>query len=464
MTEEYDFVVIGGGSAGYAAATTATKLGLKTAVIEGGEKVGGLCILRGCMPSKTLIESGNRFRTLQRAREFGLRAENISAVPAEIFARKNRLIEGFADYRRKQLKMGGFHFIRGWASFIDAHTIAVATGDERRTIRGKTFLIATGSRSTQLPIPGLAETGYRDSDQVLETADLPSSVIVLGGGATALEFAHYYASLGATVTVLQRSSQVLKDTDPDIACTVTEALRKRGLTILCDTHLERVERTDSGKCVHFRHGGETRTVEAAEIVYALGREPNFDGLELDRAGLKRDGHFLVVNNQQQTSAPHIFAAGDAAGPHEIVHLAIQQGELAARNAASVLRGDTAALGAMDYRLKLFVIFTEPEVAAVGWTEKELMAAGASYRVSTYPFDDHGKSMVMGETEGLVKLIAAAPSGEILGAAVVGPHAADLIHEITVAMHFHGTASDLARVPHYHPTLSEIWLYPAEELA
>jgi pyruvate/2-oxoglutarate dehydrogenase complex dihydrolipoamide dehydrogenase (E3) component len=162
--------------------------------------------------------------------------------------------------------------------------------------------------------------------------------------------------------------------------------------------------------------------------------------------------------------PHIFAAGDAAGPYEIVHIAIQQGEVAARNAARLIAGKGEPLEKTDYRLKLFAIFTEPQVAAIGWTEKELMTAGVDYRAASHLFADHGKSMVLGETDGFVKLITAVSGGEILGAAAVGPSAAELIHEVAVAMHFHSTAAEFAKVPHYHPTLSEIWTYPAEELA
>lgn len=457
----YDFVVIGGGSAGYAAASTASKLGLKTAVVEGGAEVGGLCILRGCMPSKTLIESANRFMTLRRAREFGLRAENLAIDGREIIARKNKLVAEFADHRRQQLETGAFHFIRGWASFSDPHTLAIA-GENPQTISAKTFLIATGSKLTHIEIPGCEETGFLDSDAVLASTHLPKSVIVLGAGATGVEFTHFYAGLGCEVTVLQRGSQVLKEMDGDVALALTEAFTKRGVRMFFGTVLRRIEKTAAGKRVHFSHEGEEHFVEAEEIIYALGRAPQFDGLALEKAGVTAQHGHLSPRATQQTNVQHVLAAGDAAGPHEIVHLAIQQGELAARNAAHLARGE--ALESIDYRLKLFVVFTEPQVASIGFTEKELMPAGADYDTASHAFSEHGKSMVLGETEGFVKLIVRQPKGEILGAAVVGPHASDLIHEIAVAMHFHATVHDLLRVPHYHPTLSEIWTYPAEELA
>jgi pyruvate/2-oxoglutarate dehydrogenase complex dihydrolipoamide dehydrogenase (E3) component len=215
--------------------------------------------------------------------------------------------------------------------------------------------------------------------------------------------------------------------------------------------------------VIFRKGDEKIAVEAEEVIFALGRQPRTSGLNLQAAGIRSEKGRPITNSQQQTSESHIFAAGDVCGPYEIVHLAVQQGEVAARNAVKVLRGE-GALESVDYRLKLFIVFTTPEVAAVGMTEKELASMECDYQVATYPFNDHGKSLVMGETDGFVKLIASGRTGEILGGAVVGPEASELIHEITVAMHFRATARELAKIPHYHPTLSEIWTYPAEELA
>jgi len=468
MKKHYDLAVIGGGSAGYAAASTAAGLGLDAAVIEGGAEVGGLCILRGCMPSKTLIESANRAVTIRRAREFGLRAGELSVEGGEIIERKKRLVAEFGGHRRQQLESGPFDFIRGRAAFTGPHTAEVThlDGEPPTAIEAKTFLIATGSCLETVEIPGLCETGFHDSDEVLECPEIPGSVIVLGGGATALEFAHYYAGLGAKVTILQRSAHVLKEMDVDVAAALATAFRHRGISIFLGTHLLRVEGANGKKRVHFRHERREKSVEGSEIIYALGRKPHLAGLRLDRAGVRLENGRLTLNASLQTEAGHIFAAGDAAGPYEIVHIAAQQGELAARNAARIVRAANPAqpLEKIDYRLKIFAIFSMPEAAAVGMTEKELAAAGIPHLAASHPFNDHGKSLVIGETEGFVKLIVAPESREILGAAAVGAKASELIHEIVVAMYFRATAGDLAQIPHYHPTLSEIWTYPAEELA
>lgn len=468
--KDFDLIVIGGGSAGYAAASTAARLGLRVAVIEGGAEVGGLCILRGCMPSKALIESANRAMAVRGAGVFGVETAPPVARPEEIHARKARHVAEFADYRAKQLQSGRFAFFRGWAGFADPNTVEIRLEDgEVRRLSAETFLLASGSKVRPVEIPGLAEVGFLDSDAVLAQARLPRSVAILGGGPTAVEFAHYYAGLGAQVTLIQRSEQLLKEMDGDVARALAESFRKRGMRVYCHTSLQRVQRNADGlKEVVFSHAGKTRSVAVEEIVFALGRVPQLDGLNLASAGIETTRGVLGVNAAQQTSVPHIFAAGDVSGPYEVVHLAIQQGELAARNAARLVKkaadGGGRPLEEMDYRLRLFAVFTEPEIAAVGMTERELQGEGVPYRVASYPFDDHGKSILMEEKTGFVKLIANEETGEIVGGAAIGPRASDLIHEVVVAMRFHATARQLMDIPHYHPTLSEIWTYPAEELA
>jgi pyruvate/2-oxoglutarate dehydrogenase complex dihydrolipoamide dehydrogenase (E3) component len=468
-TSTFDFVVIGAGSAGYAAARQAARLGLQVALIEGGREVGGLCILRGCMPSKTVLESANRNLVIQRAREFGLRAEQTGVMPAEILARKRRLVGQFADWRREDLESGPFTFIRGQACFTGEHTLEITPlegGGPAYGIEGRTFLVATGSHITNVPVPGLDEIGYLTSDGVLELAAYPESAIVLGAGAIGLEATHHLSALGTEITVIQRCGQILRDTDEDLANTLEAALARRGVHFTCGSHLLRADRDESGrKRVWYERSGQEHSAVADEVIAALGRRPFTSPLELFNAGveLSKIGG-VKAGLDQRSNRRHVFAAGDVCGPYEIVHLAVLQAELAARNAARHLGKLAGGVEQMDYRLKLFVLFTEPELAQVGLSEREAAAAGRAVRVAKHNFDDHGKSIVKGETEGFVKLITDAGTGEIVGGAVLGPAASELIHEIAVAMHFHATAADLAAVPHYHPTLSEIWTYPAEALA
>jgi pyruvate/2-oxoglutarate dehydrogenase complex dihydrolipoamide dehydrogenase (E3) component len=461
MNEQFDFVVIGGGSAGYSGAATAARLGLRVAVVEGAREIGGLCILRGCMPSKTLLESAHRAEAIRHAGEFGLRAEYLGANAAAIRARKRRLIGEFADYRRGQLESGKFEFIRGNASFVDPHTIEVG---ERR-IAARAFLIATGSTITVPPIPGLADAGYQTSDEVLDADEFPDSVCVLGGGAIALELASFFHGIGVPTAVIQRSAQVLREMDVDVSDELVRALNHRGIAVHRDTRIAEVSCEGGLKRVRFTDAaGLEQSVNAHEIICALGRQPATSGLGLDRAGVALDGPRVAAQPTQQTRTAHIFAAGDVCGPHEVVHLAIQQAEVAARNAARLLDRLDGELERMDYALKLFAVFTHPQVAMAGLSEREAREQGIDFLAAKYPFSDHGKAIVRGETDGFVKLIAERESRRIIGGACVGAEASELIHEIVVAMRFSATAAQLASTPHYHPTLSEIWTYPAEELA
>lgn len=467
---DFDFLVLGGGSAGYAAARTATSLGLRTAVVDGAEVLGGLCILRGCMPSKALIESSNRARALRRAAEFGLRVPDWSIRGDEIIRRKRELVAGFADFRRGQLEDGRFELIRGRARFESPHAVRVEFpgGAAPRLIRFGSACVATGSVVQKVDVAGLEETGYWTSDDVLEAADIPRSVTVLGGGAIALEMACYFEGLGCEVQVIQRSAQVLSGSDLDVARALEQALRSRpNLRLWTGTELLRVGRAPDGRCeIHFRHRGAEEVVRSERILVALGRRPATDGLDLGAAGVEREpGNGRIrVDEWMTTSQPHLFAAGDVCSRVEVVHLAIQQGEIAARKAARRLGRIPDAGKPMDYRLRLLGVFTDPQVATIGCSERDAPGEGRRVVAARYPFDDHGKSLVMGETHGFVKLIADAETRELIGGAVVGPEAVELIHEIAAALYFRCTASQFLEIPHYHPTLSEIWTYPAEELS
>ncbi len=467
IQKKYDFIVLGGGSGGYAAARTGVASGLRVLVIDGGTEIGGLCILRGCMPSKTLIESANRYRVMRECEEFGLGAEGISFSGEAIIARKRRLIKEFADYRAEQLQDGRFDFVRGLGRFVGKNKIRVREeSGEEWDVEFAKCLVATGSETKLLGIPGLKEAKPWTSDDVLDSAYIPASIIVLGGGAIALELAHYYGALGVEVKVIQRSAQVLRGTDKDMAEVVVDAFRARGIEIFTDTELQRVEIRDGKKVVHFLHEGVPCEVVGEEILECLGRKPATGKLNLEALGVEaaKGGALETGLDQKVSGGEDIYAAGDVCGPYEIVHLAIEQGEIAARNAARELGHLSGKMETMDYRLKMLGIFCEPQVASVGLGEEEAREEGRDIEVATHPFDDHGKSMVMGELHGFVKLVVDRESREIIGGGVVGPHAVELIHEVAVAMAFRATAGQFAKVPHYHPTLSEIWTYPAEDLA
>ena len=499
---DFDVAVLGGGSGGYAAARTAAGAGLKTVVIEGGAEAGGLCILRGCMPTKALLYAAEVLHLASHPEPWGIRAGKTGFDFKKVMARKNALIKEFADYRVQQLNAGKFKFIRAHARFVDAHTVELGRADlpvgqdaQQRVptkLTARHFVIATGSRVSPSPLPQLNDAGYITSDDALALKRLPHSLIILGGGAIACEFAQFFARFGVQVTLIQRSGHVLKEFDADAGMEIEKVFRREGIRVFTGTKLlgarlvarasrpfesRRQDARATTKTVSFEQEGKTISVSAEEILFALGRVPNTASLGLENAGVKTENGRVVTDNKMQTSAPHIYAAGDCTGPHEIVHLAIQQGEIAARNIigrASVLASRNFAASSsgsrgrsphrMDYRLLISVVFTEPQVAFVGLTEKEAAARKIPFISASYPFNDHGKSLIMEAKDGFVKLLANPKSGEILGGSCVGPVGGELIHEIVAAMARRMTVHELAAMPHYHPTLAEIWTYPAEELA
>jgi pyruvate/2-oxoglutarate dehydrogenase complex dihydrolipoamide dehydrogenase (E3) component len=452
---DFDVAILGGGSAGYAAARTAAGAGLKTVVIEGGKEVGGLCILRGCMPTKAMLYAAEVKHLAERTETWGVRAGKIAFDFAKVMARKNAQIEDFAKFRVRQLNSKRFKFIRANARFLDAHTIGLSNG---KKLTAKHFIITTGSRVAPSPLPALNEAGYITSDDAVALKKLPRSLIILGGGAIACEFAQFFARFGVVVTLIQRSEHILKEFDKDAAVEIEKVFRREGIQVFTGTKLLAANRKGKLKAISFEHGGKIKSVSAEEILFALGRIPNTDNLDLEKASVKLENGRILANKFMQTSAPHIYTAGDCTGPHEIVHIAVQQGEIAAHNIAN------PNSARMDYRLLISIVFTEPQVAFVGLTEKEVTARKIPLLAASYPFNDHGKSLIMEAKDGFVKLLAHPKSGEILGGCCVGPVGGELIHEIVTAMAKRMTVHELAATPHYHPTLAEIWTYPAEKLA
>jgi len=453
---DFDLAVIGGGSAGYAAARTAARAGLNTAVIEGGQEVGGLCILRGCMPTKALLYAADVLHLTRKADTWGLRAPQVGFDFAAVMGRKNAIVKDCADDRARQLTGSRFKFVRAGARFLDARTLSLSTG---ASLSARYFVISTGSVVSEPPLPSLKEVGYLTSDEALTLTRPPESLIVLGGGAVAVEFAQFFARFGTEVTLIQRSAHILRDFDADASAELEKVFRREGITVFTNTRLLGARRDGDSKEVAFEHDGRTARVAAEEILFALGRTPNTTGLQLEQAGVKTEGRRIVADAHMRTNVPHIYAAGDCTGPHEIVHIAIQQGEIAAHNIAHPDRAP-----AVNYRLLTRVVFTDPQIGVVGFGEKEATAKNIPYLTARYPFDDHGKSLIMDAQDGFVKLLADPASGEILGGCCIGPMGGELIHEIIAAMAGHLTVQDLSAMPHYHPTLAEIWTYPAEDLA
>ena len=454
MRRAHDVIVIGGGSAGYAAARTARDAGTDVAIVDQGP-LGGLCILRGCMPTKAILRSAGVAALLRRAEEFGLSPVSARADLSAIVDRKDRLVRGFAGHRIQQLRDPSLTLYQSRAVFRSPHEITV--GDT--VLSAGSFILATGSRPSDIPLPGLAQAGYFTSDTILDLRTQPGSMIALGGGAVALELGQFFARLGTKVTILQRGRTLLSGMDEDVGRVLEAALIDEGVEVVTGVQLLRVTHDATGKTVWAMKDGRERPYVGEEILQALGRRPNIDGLHLELAKVTVDGGRIVVDGAMRTSQAHIYAVGDVNDVTPIVHLAIQQGEIAAYNATHA--GQPAKT--IDHRLDTEVVFTDPQVAALGLNETHAKDEGIPYLTASYLFTDHGKALCLGATQGFVKLLAAPRTGEILGAQIVGPEAGELIHELIAVMYYHGTAADLLRMPHYHPTLAEIVTYPAESI-
>ena len=446
--------MVGAGSGGFAAARTARDLGANVAMVDHGP-LGGLCILRGCMPSKTLLATSDLLHDIRHA---GALAVDVAAPQLDyhaLAARKRELVRGWADYRIAGIET--FPVFAGEARFESRTTLRVGA----EVLYAPRFIIATGSSVAPAAVPGLAEAGFIDSDAALDLEQPPRSLIVLGGGYVGSELGQFFHRAGVPTRFVIRAKHLLSGEDHDVGLGLTEYFREEGLAVETNARVHRVSvRPDGMKVVHALRDGVEEEFAAHEIFYALGRVPNVCGLDLDVAGVEHhEITGIPVDETLRTSNPDIYAVGDVTGEYQLVHVAIQQGEIAGRNAA------TGARERVDYRLsKTHTVFTDPQVAIVGETERELEADGVPYVKAGYPFNDHGKAVALGKTKGFVKMLAAPADGRILGAAILGPEASDLIEPLIVAMAFGATVQDYARIPHLHPTLVEILTYPAEEIA
>ncbi len=454
-SEHFDYLVIGGGSGGYAAARTAREVYDRVAIVEGAKELGGLCILRGCMPSKTLIYSTEVLHLAQQPQAFGLNIPEASVDMPALHQRKLETINEFAEYRQEQLQSKRFSLFRQHASFVDGATIELSDGTR---LTADHFMIATGSVVSVPPVEGLADVPYWTSDDILDLDFLPEKIIVLGGGIVACELAQFLRRAGSEVVQIQRSPHVLKEISPEAANVIEEKFRQEGIELYTDTALQEVGHAAGRFTVRFEQDGKMHNVDAPYLLNALGREPATRGLGLDAAGvdLLPSGH-IACSPMQQTSNPRIYACGDVAGPHEIVHVAILQGELAARHAT----GRPAE--PVDYDTLLGVVFTDPQIGQVGLSEAELKARGIDFVSADFPFDDHGKSILMEAKSGYVKVMADRATGTVLGAECVGKDGGELVHAMAIAVSLKATVQDLLKVHWYHPTLSEIWTYPLEDI-
>ena len=456
-TYDYDLLVLGSGSGGFTAARTARDRGLERILVCEKRRLGySLCTNEGCMPSKTLLASAAIKNAVDRAAQFGIDAPSAAVDWRRVQRRMRHLVEeDFFSARRDMIERSGIEIAPGAAQFMDAHTISVG----EKTVTADKIVIATGSSTSAPAIPGLADVGFIDSDRALYLDELPSSIIVVGAGYIGVELGYLMHEMGVRTTILQRSGHILSRLDADIGTELQRLMRLQGIDVITDVRIKEVVSGTPGKTVLAITPKGERSVSADEILVVTGRRPASDELGLERAGIATDEYgAIVVDEFMRTTQSHVYAVGDVNGQMPLVYAATMEGQVAGANASG------GELATMDYRCVAGVVFSHPEVGAVGLTEAEARAAGHDVIIETTPMADIGKAVAIGETGGFVKLIAARPTGEILGVHIVGPHATDVVQVALPHLYHHDTVFDVLRIPYPHPTLGEALSYAAEEIA
>jgi dihydrolipoamide dehydrogenase len=459
MSEPYDVVVIGGGPGGYVAAIRAAKLGGRVALVE-KERVGGVCLNHGCIPTKTLIHDAELYYQAASGR-FCVDADGPFRVNFDrLMARKREVVESIVGGVERLINLNRIALYPGRARILSPSRVQV-TGDDGTAseLACRAIVVATGSVPMKVNIPGVDLPGVIGSRELLDIDHLPGSMVVIGGSAVGLEFASAFHMLGTEVTLLGRRT-FLKDSEEQLTRRLRSILVRRGIKIQIGLEFQRIERTDEGLLrVYYERRGKEEYAEGEVVLLAAGRRPCADGLGLEELGVCMNGPAVAVNEYLETNVPGIYAIGDCIGGYMFAHVASREGEVAVGN----ILGQRQP---MDYRVVPYCFFTTPEMASVGLTEVQATELGLAYRVTRYPFRANGRAMTLGEEEGQIRMICEetpnGESGKVLGVHIMGPRAGTLIAEAALAMQLDATAKDIAHTIHTHPTLPEAFMEAAME--
>lgn len=451
VTRKHDLVIIGQGSAAFAAAIKADELGVSTALIGTNETkgtlLGGTCVNVGCVPSKNLLTVGVSYYDSIREPFGAIRYGKTKLDFKRAMAEKGALVRKFRreKYAEVLKRLHNVEHISGEGSFVSRDEVKVG----RRTIKAKKFLIATGARASVPRVKGIETVGYLTNEEALDLHELPKSMIVVGGRALGLEFAQMYAHFGTKVTLLQRSDRILPDHEPEISTELRRYLEEEGIRIHTGVQLKDVSQEGETKIVNAVVNGVSKRFETEQLLFATGRTPNTDRLNAEVAGVILDeGGFVKVNDEMKTSAPHIWAAGDVIGEPMLETIAAKEGAVAVNNAFSESKKR------ISFNEVPKAVFTSPEVASVGLTDAEANGQGIRCTCGVLPLDIVPKAQIIADTRGLVKLVADSKTKRIVGVHVMAPHAADLILEGVLAVKYKLTVDDIIDTVHVFPTLSE----------
>ena len=448
MEHDVDVCIIGTGPGGYIAAVRAAQLGMKVAAVE-REELGGVCLNRGCIPTKAMLRSAEVLQTMRHSADFGIMAENVTVDFPKVLAHRDKVVKQLVTGVGGLLKSYGVEVVRGNAVLAKGNKVRVS-GSSDATINAKNILLATGSSPAKLPIPGADGPGVIDSDGALALTEVPKSVLIIGGGAIGCEWASVFSAFGSQITVVEMLPTLLPLEDEEMGRTLARSLQRQGVTVYTEAKLDEIAQGDDGLSVGVLtlKDGKQECVSAEKVLIGVGRRPNSADLGLEAAGVTLDRRgFVEVDEYLRTSAGNVYAIGDITGKQLLAHLAMHQGVAATEAIAG--QGHP-----MDYKVVPACTYTHPEVASVGLSEKKAREQGYDVRIGKFPFQANGRALTHGDAEGMVKMVADAKYGELLGVHIIGPTASELIPEAALGIRLESTLEDIAHTIHAHPTMAE----------
>lgn len=447
MSEKnYDIVVIGGGPGGYVTAIRAGQLGLKTLVIE-KDKLGGICLNWGCIPTKSLLKNAEVLETLKHADEYGFSFENLKIDFSKAVKRSRDISSRLSKGIEFLLKKNKVDLLNGTAKIISNNSVEVSVGDKSEIINSKNIIIATGARPRNIPGINIDRNKIITSSEAMVLDEIPKRLIIIGAGAIGVEFAYFYNTYGSKVTIIEMLPAILPVEDREVSKTLARVFQKNGIEILTETKVESVS-AENEVVVTVSQNGEKKEIVGDIALVAIGVQGNIENLGLENLGVKTEKSFIKVDEFYKTNVDGIFAIGDVNGPPWLAHVASAEGvicveKIAGKNPHKI-----------DYNNIPGCTYSKPQVASVGLTEEKAIEKGYKTKIGRYNFRSHGKAMAMNESEGFVKLIFEERYGELLGAHIIGPEATEMIGELVMAKNLESTPEQIHRAIHAHPTLSE----------
>ncbi|GIN88016.1 dihydrolipoyl dehydrogenase [Heyndrickxia sporothermodurans] len=443
--DKYDVIVVGGGPGGYVAAIRAAQLGGRVALVEKNE-LGGTCLNRGCIPSKTLLKHAEAIELIEKARGWGIETGPVTFSLKKMMARKNKVIETLRSGITSLLKKGKITVYNGEASVNQQKHVSIQLAEELKVIQGEKIIVATGGRPFLPPIPGMNEVDVHTSDTIFNLTEIPKSIVIVGGGVIGVEFASIFASLNTEVTIVEMGNRIIPSEDSDAAKLLQKILKKKKIRILVNKKVVSMSQDGEDKSIVIQSDdGKTKKLLCEEVLIAAGRKPNLSAIE--KLDIRMNGLYIEVNEHMETNLEGIYAVGDIIGGWQLAHVASAEGLIAAANAVGMKER-------IDYKVIPRCVYTSPEIASVGMSEEQVKERRIPYRVEKYSLSSNGKAIAMDETDGFVKIMVEEQYGEILGVVMAGAHVTEMISQSSAFIYLEGTVDELANMIQPHPSISE----------